>query len=316
MTTQELKDYLNRAKDLEAAIYTQRELVTSYESYSKLHEPQKPIWKNIPFKEVKPVLPERQERTASDDNMMVWMGIFAAFFMIMGFGFFRVGSVFMTLFSIVGAVLCCLITKYYKNLSETDKQYDSRIDEYKKSLEHYEELKEIWENESLKAKERYEKFLIEYNNNVQDYFKARDAKIEQYSQVLDSLIQALQAHYASGIIFEKYRTFTAIATMAEYLQSGRCSTLEGADGAYNMYEMELRQNIVIGQLSAIVSNLDQIKNNQYTLYQEIVRANQTVSELMAEVRDMNSTAKETAYFAAVSALIAASPKVSYGYVFS
>ena len=107
----------------------------------------------------------------------------------------------------------------------------------------------------------------------------------------------------------------AIATINEYLMSGRCFELEGPNGAYNLYEMELRQNIIIGQLSTIINSLEQIRNNQFSLYQELVKANATVNDVLQEVRGVRENTRLTAYFAGVTALIEASPKVYIGRTF-
>ena len=72
--------------------------------------------------------------------------------------------------------------------------------------------------------------------------------------------------------------------------------------------MEMRQNIVIGQLSNIVSNLEQIRDGQYMLYQELSRANKTIDSILDEARLTSRNTKLTAYFAGVTALIEASPK--------
>ena len=123
-----------------------------------------------------------------------------------------------------------------------------------------------------------------------------------------SLEKALDQLYAENVIFPKYRNFVAISAINEYLQSGRCDKLEGPDGAYNLYEMELRQNIIIAQLSSIIDNLEQIKNNQFSLYQELQAANQTIEAILYETYKLNETAKLTAYFAGVTALAEVSPK--------
>ena len=107
----------------------------------------------------------------------------------------------------------------------------------------------------------------------------------------------------------------AITTISEYLASGRCYELEGPNGAYNLYEMELRQNIVINQLSSIITNLEQIRNNQYTLYQELVKANDTVEQVLSTVRGVEENTRLTAYFAEVNAIIAAAPRVTIGHTF-
>ena len=102
----------------------------------------------------------------------------------------------------------------------------------------------------------------------------------------------------------------AVTTINEYLESGRCFELECPNGAYNLYETELRQNIIIGQLSTIISSLEQIRNNQFSLYQELVKANTTVNDILYEVQGVKENTRLTAYFAGVTALIEASPKVS------
>ena len=79
--------------------------------------------------------------------------------------------------------------------------------------------------------------------------------------------------------------------------------------------MELRQNIIVGQLSSIISGLEQIKNNQFSLYQELVKANATVNDILREVEGVRENTRMTADFAGVTALIEASPKVYIGHMF-
>jgi len=116
------------------------------------------------------------------------------------------------------------------------------------------------------------------------------------------------------LVFPKYRNLVAITAIYEYLASGRCERLEGADGAYNLYEMELRQNIVIGQLSAIIDNLEEVKENQFTLYQELTASNNTLNQLVKEMREMKSNTRMTAYYSHITALAETSPKITVGYI--
>ena len=85
--------------------------------------------------------------------------------------------------------------------------------------------------------------------------------------------------YAYDIVFDKYRNPVALSSFYEYLMSGRCSALEGADGAYNIYESEIRANRVIAQLDAVVSSLEEIKHNQYMMYREMCRTNSLLENL-------------------------------------
>lgn len=51
--------------------------------------------------------------------------------------------------------------------------------------------------------------------------------------------------------------------------TGRCDELKGPHGAYNLYEDEIRKDTVISQLNRVIENLEQIKQNQYMLYQQV-----------------------------------------------
>ena len=138
--------------------------------------------------------------------------------------------------------------------------------------------------------------------------------MSKHKLVLSTLENALEQLYDENIIFPKYRNLVAITAINEYLMSGRCDKLEGSDGAYNLYEMELRQNIIIAQLSSIIDNLEQIRNNQFSLYQELQQSNYIINEILSETRRMKETAKLTAYFAGVTALAETSPKYYHGIV--
>lgn len=93
--------------------------------------------------------------------------------------------------------------------------------------------------------------------------------------------EILNKYYEQDIIYGKYRNFVAITTIYEYLESGRCNELQGSTGAYNLYESELRQNIIIGKLDTIISKLEQIRENQYLLYTAI-REGQNQAKMISE----------------------------------
>lgn len=77
----------------------------------------------------------------------------------------------------------------------------------------------------------------------------------------------------------------AVCSICEYLESGRCSELSGPDGAYNLFEMEIRMNLVITQLNSVISKLDQIQANQVMLYDAISAGNQLTSQLIGQTNE-------------------------------
>lgn len=79
--------------------------------------------------------------------------------------------------------------------------------------------------------------------------------ITQKEMALQDTIRGSQAAlgrlYDLGIVHPQYRNLVAVSMFCEYLESGRCDTLEGAFGAYNLYENELRAGLIIGNWGRI-----------------------------------------------------------------
>lgn len=121
--------------------------------------------------------------------------------------------------------------------------------------------------------------------------------------------QVLNNYYDIGIIFPKYRDFVPITMFCEYLSSGRCSQLEGHEGAYNIYEQELRMNLILNKLDDIIVRLDQIQENQYMLANAIQEGNRTaqkiysaVSNCADQLQDISANTEATMYFSQVTAM--------------
>lgn len=106
-----------------------------------------------------------------------------------------------------------------------------------------------------------------------------DKEIAEAEELLKKTFAARNELYAFDIIFGKYRNAVALSSFYEYLMSGRCTSLEGADGAYNIYESEIRANRVIAQLDTVISSLEDIKQNQYMMYEELCSINSSLDSL-------------------------------------
>lgn len=117
-------------------------------------------------------------------------------------------------------------------------------------------------------------------------------EIEDCYQHLKTLTRERNELYSMNIIFPKYQSYPALTTIYEYLQCGRCSTLSGPDGAYNLYESELKSNLIIGKLDQILDSLEQIKRNQYSTYQLLQSIEVNTSMLNNSMDDMLDSMKE------------------------
>lgn len=104
--------------------------------------------------------------------------------------------------------------------------------------------------------------------------------------LLRNAIHIRRKLYATGIIHDKYKGLVPVSTMLEYLECGRCTTLEGPYGAYNLYENDVKYQVINNKLDTIISELEQIRKNQYLLYQSLQSINATLSDLNANTQSM------------------------------
>ena len=203
------------------------------------------------------------------------------------------------IFVIIGVVKL----KNYHEEKQEYKELEQRYEyEYIHAQKAYEFELRAYESSVIKENTRFEKAMADYLHDNEVYNEESKAIMERHDSALIGLERALQELYDQNVVFPKYRNMVAITTINEYLSSGRCFELEGPNGAYNLYEMELRQNIVIGQLATVVDNLDQIKNNQFVLYREIVNTNHIVSEIVDELREIKAETKLNTYLSKVIAM--------------
>lgn len=128
----------------------------------------------------------------------------------------------------------------------------------------------------------------QYNINYKAWSQSNVNALSYLQKPLTETENTLRKYYSADIVFPKYRNLPALTSIYEYLSSGRCEDLTGPVGAYNIYESEVRQNMVISQLSAIVSNLEKIRQNQYTLYEEFCKINRTTNRIASELSTIRS----------------------------
>jgi hypothetical protein len=106
-----------------------------------------------------------------------------------------------------------------------------------------------------------------------------DKDVRETEALLKQCIHARVQYQMSNIIFPKYQDLVAYSTFYEYFETGRCNSLSGPDGAYNLYESEIRQNTIISQLSTVIDSLEAIKNNQYMVYTQLTKMNESLDRL-------------------------------------
>ena len=111
-----------------------------------------------------------------------------------------------------------------------------------------------------------------------------DLEIQSLQAKMDQSEQRLKDFYGLGIVGPKYHDMVAINTIYEYFQYERCSTL---GEAYNLLEEERARNLIILKLDRIISQLDSIRKNQYTIYTAIQKGNDIASGISNSTRTLS-----------------------------
>lgn len=332
MDTQKLKEYFKQVFELEMAIYTHEKVISDYKQKRKQQLPIRPELE-LPQKPQTPIINDIKdnglvpfssidEATKGGIVFLIMLGICG--FLFGGMGFFATmdqllfgGYVFnndeaigsMVTMLILGVPAGIVGIYYSRKLWKKETQIalsknDNLKKQYENQLSHYQKAETI-------AKQTYENKLNEYNVSLPIYENQTQQQLTQLNELLEKLTASREKLYSVNIVYSKYRNLIAISTIYEYLASGRCSELEGPNGAYNLYESELRANIIIGSLGQIVSDIQQIKNGQYALYQELHNSNRVIASLLCDIADNTQL---TAYYANVAAAAASADRYIVGMV--
>lgn len=113
--------------------------------------------------------------------------------------------------------------------------------------------------------------------------------------------KALSDIYSVNVLPQKYRNFEAVATLYEYLVTGRCTAIKGHGGIYDTYENDYRSGLIIAKLSEIQNSLERISEYQQLLYSEVKKANITLSSMRQSLASIELSNREIAQNTAISA---------------
>ena len=304
MNTKELTTYLKYAAELESSVFRQEKAISQANKDLVLKKPMKkriskPVNKAKTM--TKPSAPV-MEKGKFGKGMIVW-GILQG---LLGISCLPISAVGIGLANLaMGGLIAFggIKLKQFvnKNNAKRQQEYNDAVKAYEEGVKQaektYQENMVAYHAETAAAKEAYDK---EYAIAKRQFNHAKDA-VSQMDMPLWETKQALKKLYSADIIFPKYRDMVAMCTMYEYFVTGRCTELTGPNGAYNLYEAELRQNLIINRLDTIITQLEEIKQNQYTLYQEMRTTNRILSDISSDVKGILSSTREIATASKITA---------------
>lgn len=253
-------EYLSNAIDMETSILTQKQII---ELYTKKVQKSKPVFQPIEIKQI----PEL-------DYKLLSFGIVASIFT--GIPVLLSLSIGNTNFGFYVAMLL-----FFFSLSLTVYYYITKHREIKKVIEE----NRINADCNTGIKEKYNAALSVWETN-------NSKNMDYLNQTLNTSEVLLKEYYTFDTIYPKYHTLPALTSIYEYFMTGRCTELTGPHGAYNLYEDEVRKDMIISQLNLIIDNLEQIKQNQYMLYEELVKVRDEVNNMGTAMKEIERTVKE------------------------
>ena len=331
MKTEELREYLKNVLDLETALYENSQVKEKYKNIRTKEKPKKEV-RSLPIKPEEPVY---QNETVSFYTTLVnyvpkigqmWTIclFFCCVFLIAAwitaikthedwYWLDGIPSEWLCLFFIlmlfvIASIMpiLCTIKKVKKARVEAEMKLKKQNQQQRAQ---YIECMDAFQNVCKDIATTNKELENQHNDNLRLYNVQTNETNKKLARVENELKESLNKVYDKNVIYGKYRNFVAVATLYEYIDSGRCSELEGANGAYNLLESEIRADRIISSLNRIVTNLEDIKNNQYTLYKSIECANIATIKILSNI---NNTQAMTAYYAKQAAVAASADRFIVG----
>lgn len=308
MNTNDLKKYVKKVLDLESSIYMQKEAISNLEANVDI----------LLETEFKPTQRLYKYNLYEMPKISLDSIVFFAVYMLSLFVGFASGVVGRYIYEesavlindfgtevktgilvgiIVGIVGCIIYYVYkvieFKRLCKQTKADNTKI---------------------MKDTDEINNQIVAYNNQVENENYERKLKIEEELNYLNNQINCIKEvkkqtentlaqFYEKNIIYPKYRDLIAVASFNDYLMSGVCSELEGHEGCYNKYDIEIRLNTIIYKIDEVLDNLDKIEKNQHSLYIEMKNCSSKLENIMEgmssvvneieNLRDQNAMAIET-----------------------
>ena len=263
MTGLETKEYLKNVFELEKQIYTLNLTIQQLTDKAKWlaipNAVEKPKWKKVSddvgfFQSIVLVL--------SLIRFPIISGGLILLFLVLGVA---CEELLLPVFLIIVGIIVVLAGVITIICSADGKKKEKAIREENTVLkrEYYSRLE--------KEKERIEKETIQKDSLNEDIVLLKTT-MEKCKNTLEKL-------YGLDIVHPKYRNFVTITMLYEYFDTGRCESLGGHEGAYNVYENEIRMNLIITKLDDVIKQLETIQQNQYMMYEAIQDSNRITQKL-------------------------------------
>lgn len=319
MDTDSLREYLGIVLDLEKNILLRKQLIKSltknvnqlgiHHTFTKPIKPQE--WLPPAEPQSSYAVYEEPPRTSLGClSVVVWfllyiiIGVVIQF--IFGDKFYREEFIASLTISIILTPFLAILSRRYiesvrrrkifRKMVQINLEAMQQRDE-KDAQQKREQAEKVW----MESMGRYHSDLRTYQQNIandEKRVRLENKQKELLQREIDRLKldmrdseQRLAQIYAKNIVFPKYQNLVAISSLYEYVCAGRCSSLEGHEGAYNIYESEVHLDRIVTKLDQVIAHLDAIRNNQFVLFTAVQEINQQCERILQSVQDISQKSR-------------------------
>ena len=291
---EEFIDYLKHVADTELLLYKLETIREEAEIKGELPEPvrkyvSQPKLSYADLREPSPPTPQEASYTKKQIAIMIISGILL------------IPSVFSK--SVLGITVCTIAAlssfiSHRKTVAANKALYDRYRSEYEEYQNNCESRKQKYDIAMADYNLKQNELNIKYNEEcriTQAKQEIIDAEISELDAPIEQTRAILEELYALDYIYPKYRNMIAMTSIYEYYLSGRVDMLTGPNGAYNLFEQESRQNIIISNLETINTNLEAIKYNQCLIYGVMVDIRNVLYDIDVDISKMKTSLEKIVF---------------------
>lgn len=260
---EKLIKYLECVKGLETSLYSQKYALDKMRKEEAFCQKNASLIKEIP-KEM-PMLCSEKKNAWPLVGSMACIGGIIGLFISVPFADGRYGA------ENLWGILIGAIIGYFSGIGSAKARTENII-----SNNEIEYHRVEFANQKIEQQNEKNRELVTAYKNKSNVVKV---EIEFLEKSIKETTRQLNDYYDLDVIYPKYRGMVYVCSIYEYIESGRCDGLVGPYGAYNLLENDIKFARVVEKMDNIISNLEQIKENQNELYYAIRETNNQLSEL-------------------------------------
>ncbi len=209
-------------------------------------------------------------------------------------GTLKTGNIFYVIVIIVGAFFILFILveglKRIKNAKEEKANLPELLVTYSE-VDYNKKLNNILNKENEIDERIYT--LNNKNESLLNFKSNCNKNVQVTNNIYNGVLQ-----YSN--IYRSYWNIEAICQFIQYLESGRCTELQGPHGCYNLYEEEIKAGRIINQLDIIINQLDTLNKTMYRMTETLKEINNGINAVSYELNRINSKLDDIAIAAQIS----------------